>query len=68
MGNCSLQEAHEMAVSDQWLLRDDLAQDIVILCDLKIHASLLLAAVEWITHTLGEAAGSKMTRTDSSLS
>lgn len=40
-GNCSLREAHDLAVGDQRFLRDDLAQDIVTLCDLLRQACLL---------------------------
>lgn len=52
-----------MAVGNQRLLRDDLAQDIVALCNLMRQASLLPSAAKRITDTLEEVPKSKATLT-----
>lgn len=54
MSNCSMGEGHDLALGDQSLLRENLAQDIVTLCDLVRQAPLSPAAKWWITDTLLE--------------
>lgn len=68
MSNCSLREAHDLATSSQQLFRDELAQDIVTMCDVVWRASLRPAAVASIDRVLREDTKAKAARTDSSLS
>lgn len=61
MSSCSVREAHDLAVGDQRILRDNLARVIVTLCNLVRQAS------RWIADTLKKAARSKTARSDSRL-
>lgn len=56
----------DLAVDNQRLLRDDLAQTIVALCDIVRQAPLSPAAKKWIINALKEATRPKSARSDSS--
>ena len=56
---CTFVSVFAWAIAHHW---DNLAEDIVFLCDLMRQASLLPNTAKWITATLEKAARSKMAR------
>lgn len=67
VGTYTLQEAYNLTVGDHRPLRDDLAKEIVTLCNLVSQTSLVPVAQRWISQTLDENAIPTPNRSDSSL-